>query len=258
MSPDEPAAAWPLHLTPHGRWRGRAGKAACGSLSSCDFFLAAQRHFPGTVGASSVGFFAIPCWRRSGEANLANALASKGQSLAPGPRLKNMGRLGYTRMKPPGTSHTRLKNRITIMPIAIVTEPKQDSTLFHSLVRVMDHLEGSGHETVKPANRREMLTRAVLLACQDQQLSHSLEAIHHAVDQQLTVAPEENAAAPFSFGWRRPNSLAALNRKRKNLASRWRHYLHSCIVSHPTRRARARRVLGFFVEIIRPCRPLDA
>jgi hypothetical protein len=30
------------------------------------------------------------------------------------------------------------------------------------------------------------------------------------------------------------------------------------IVSHPTRRARARRVLGFFVEIIRPCRPLDA
>jgi hypothetical protein len=30
------------------------------------------------------------------------------------------------------------------------------------------------------------------------------------------------------------------------------------IVSHPTRSARARRVLGCFVEIIRPCRPLDA
>lgn len=88
--------------------------------------------------------------------------------------------------------------------------PQHPGTL-PELVAVFDQLEANDKATY-PA---QTLTDQAMAACLDQGLSYSREAVELAVGQvQLSVLqPETTQVKDFNPGWRRPKTLAALERR---------------------------------------------
>lgn len=96
-----------------------------------------------------------------------------------------------------------------------------------TVLDVIDQIEGRKAGDASAQNLRSSLACQVQQVFSDQGITVPPDELGQAIEVVLTrdTPPMAPVSFRFPFGWRRPRSMAALQRRRQGLGQRWRRYV---------------------------------